>query len=119
MIKIDFKWQLHKWRAITFIVLGRKAWAIETFEDMLADYPNDAYALGSLAHLYAEVGDKQASINMSWVISLKMPGLTLSPWSLLVSQTSRPDPWISGWGIWGLSVQCVIRLPPIPSQQLN
>jgi len=46
MIKIDFKWQLHKWRAITFIVLGRKSWAIETFEDMLADYPNDAYALG-------------------------------------------------------------------------
>ena len=64
MIKIDLKWQLHKWRAITFIVLGRKAWAIETFEAMLADYPNDAYALGSLAHLYAEAGDKQASVDM-------------------------------------------------------
>jgi tetratricopeptide (TPR) repeat protein len=64
MIKIDFKWQLHKWRAITFIVLGRKSWATETFEDMLIDYPNDAYALGSLAHLYAEAGNKQASVNM-------------------------------------------------------
>jgi tetratricopeptide (TPR) repeat protein len=64
MMNIDFKWQLHKWRAITFIVLGRKHLAIETLEDMLADYPGDAYALGSLAHLYAEVGDKLASINM-------------------------------------------------------
>ena len=43
-MKIDLKWQLHKWRAITFIVLGRKSWATETFEDMLIDYPNDAYA---------------------------------------------------------------------------
>jgi tetratricopeptide (TPR) repeat protein len=64
MIKIDFKWQLHKWRAVTFIVLGRKSWAIETFEDMLTDYPNDSYAQGSLAHLYAEVGNKAASIRM-------------------------------------------------------
>ena len=61
---IDLKWQLHKWRAITFIVLGRKSLAIETFEDMLADYPNDAYALGSLAHLYAETGDKLSSIGI-------------------------------------------------------
>jgi tetratricopeptide (TPR) repeat protein len=64
MTNINLKWQLHKWRAIIFILFGRKALAIETFEDMLADYPNDGYALGSLAHLYAEIGDKQASINM-------------------------------------------------------
>jgi tetratricopeptide (TPR) repeat protein len=61
---IDLKWQLHKWRAITWIVLGRKSLAIETFEDMLVDYPNDSYALGSLAHLHAEAGDKAASINI-------------------------------------------------------
>jgi tetratricopeptide (TPR) repeat protein len=61
---IDLKWQLHKWRAITWIVFGRKSLAIETLEDMLADYPNDSYALGSLAHLYAEAGDKTSSINI-------------------------------------------------------
>jgi tetratricopeptide (TPR) repeat protein len=64
MMKIDLKWQLHKWRGITWIVFGRTALAIETYEDMLADYPNDTYALGSLAHLYSEAGNKQASINM-------------------------------------------------------
>ena len=63
-MKFDFKWQSYKWRAITWIVFGRNALATETFEEMLADYPNDEYALGSLAHLYAEAGNKAAAISM-------------------------------------------------------
>ena len=86
MMKIDLKWQLHKWRAITFIVLGRKAWAIETFEDMLADYPNDPYALGSLAHLYAEVGNKQASVDMYKKLDLSQMHLHTLGTTLLISK---------------------------------
>jgi tetratricopeptide (TPR) repeat protein len=61
-MKFNVDWMLRKWRAITWIVLGQRARAITVFEEMLQAYPNDSYALGSLAHLKAELGDKKGAI---------------------------------------------------------
>jgi tetratricopeptide (TPR) repeat protein len=61
-MKFNVDWMLRKWRAITWIVVGQRARAITVFEEMLQAYPNDSYALGSLAHLKAELGDKKGAI---------------------------------------------------------
>ncbi|MCX7222701.1 MAG: hypothetical protein NTW89_07405 [Burkholderiales bacterium] len=57
-MKFNLDWMLRKWQAILWIVLGQRTRAITVFQNMLQAYPNDSYALGSLAHLKAELGDK-------------------------------------------------------------
>lgn len=52
-----------KWRAIALLVFGRRARALALFEQMLAEFPGDPYALASKAHLQAELlGDKAAAL---------------------------------------------------------
>jgi tetratricopeptide (TPR) repeat protein len=46
-----------KLKAQTLLVFGQRQVAIEVFNTMLADWPGDAYALASKAHLLAQVGD--------------------------------------------------------------
>ena len=48
-MKLDLNWQKYKWCAVTLIVFGQRKRAITMFEDMLRDYPEDSYALGSIA----------------------------------------------------------------------
>jgi tetratricopeptide (TPR) repeat protein len=45
-----------KWRARAFLFLGLQEQAFETFEDMLARWPEDAYVLQSLANIEAARG---------------------------------------------------------------
>ncbi len=47
---------LLKWRARAFILLGMQPKALDTFQDMLAKWPDDGYVLQSLAHLEATRG---------------------------------------------------------------
>jgi len=61
-MKFNVDWMLRKWHAIIWIVLGQRTRAVAVFEEMLQAYPNDNYALGSLAHLKAELGDKKGAV---------------------------------------------------------
>ena len=60
--KRSFAWYILKWRATALIVLGMKDRAMEVFEEMLQQFPNDDYAIGSLAFMKTELGDKDGAI---------------------------------------------------------
>lgn len=51
-----------KWRAMALLVLGRRAQAQSLFTQMLREFPGDAYALASIAHLQAQLGDRPAAL---------------------------------------------------------
>ncbi|WP_332815418.1 tetratricopeptide repeat protein [Ramlibacter sp.] len=48
---------------MALLVLGRRAPAMRVFHAMLAEFPGDAYALASIAHLQAQSGGLQASLD--------------------------------------------------------
>jgi Tfp pilus assembly protein PilF len=51
-----------KWRAMANLVFGRPAAARALFDEMLGEFPGDAYALASIAHLQAQGGDRDAAL---------------------------------------------------------
>ncbi len=51
-----------KWRAMALLVLERRAAALPLFEQMLREFPGDAYALSSKAHLQAQSGQRDAAL---------------------------------------------------------
>ena len=62
IIKHPLDWHLLKWRATAMIVLGMKNQAMGVFEEMLQQFPNDVYAINSLAYMKTESGDKEGAI---------------------------------------------------------
>lgn len=56
------EWWRMKLRAIACIVMGRAATAERVFDDMLARWPDDAYALASRSHLRAQAGRRDEAI---------------------------------------------------------
>lgn len=56
----DYRWL--KWRAMGLIVLGRTAAAEDCFDEMVARWPDDVYALASRAHLRAQAGRRTHAI---------------------------------------------------------
>ena len=74
---LAYRWL--KWRAMAQIVLARNAAAEDTFDAMLARWPDDAYALSSRAHLRAQAGRRsQAIADMERVTTL--PGANAAHW---------------------------------------
>ena len=67
-VKRDLRWYLFKFYASVFIALGLRKRAIITFEEMLNQYPNDPYALNSLAYLKTEAGDKAGAISIYKIV---------------------------------------------------
>ena len=60
-----------KWRARAFLFLGMDEQARETFEDMLARWPEDGYVLQSLAHLEAARGHlHRAVLHLKHLVTL-------------------------------------------------
>lgn len=51
-----------KWRAMSWLVLGRHAPAIATFDAILQRWPHDAYALASRSHVRAQLGRRDEAI---------------------------------------------------------
>ena len=51
-----------KWRAMALLVMERRESALEVFRQMLAEFPGDEYALASIAHLQAQMGQRQAAL---------------------------------------------------------
>jgi len=76
-VKRDLRWYLFKFYASVFIALGFRKRAIITFEEMLNQYPNDPYALNSLAYLKTEAGDKAGAISIYKIVVWYGLGLTL------------------------------------------
>jgi Tfp pilus assembly protein PilF len=58
----SLRYRGHKWRAMALLVLGRKQAASVIFDRMLREFPGDAYALASTAHLQAQAGDRDAAM---------------------------------------------------------
>jgi tetratricopeptide (TPR) repeat protein len=52
----------YRWRAIALLVLERRTRALALFRQMLQDFPADAYAIASIAHLQAQAGDRPAAL---------------------------------------------------------
>ena len=67
-VKRDLRWHLFKFYASVFIALGFRKRAIITFEEMLNQYPNDPYALTSLAYLKTQAGDKAGAISIYKIV---------------------------------------------------
>ncbi|MCC2676609.1 MAG: Tfp pilus assembly protein PilF-like protein, partial [Ramlibacter sp.] len=51
-----------KWRAMALLVFGQRDAALSLFEQMLAEFPRDDYALASKAHLQAQGGDRATAL---------------------------------------------------------
>jgi len=62
MNKQNLSWYLLKWRASALIVLGLKNQAMEVFEQMLHQFPDDEYIISSMAFMKTELGDKDGAI---------------------------------------------------------
>ncbi len=91
MSRFDFRWSVHKWRAIACLLLGLRARAADAFAEMVVEYPNDIYGLSSLAHLKAELGDPAAAIRL-YKRALAQPGATAAMWfNLAFLQEERKD----------------------------
>ena len=63
-MSVKLRWYLFRFYASVFIVFGLRQKAIETFEQMLTEFPNDPYVLSSLAFLKTQEGDKRGAIEM-------------------------------------------------------
>lgn len=54
-----------KLQALAWLVLGRRAAALGVFDHMLESWPDDAYALASRSHLYAQDGKTEQALRDS------------------------------------------------------
>ena len=51
-----------RWRAMALLVIERRQAALALFDQMLREFPDDAYALASRAHLLAQSGDRAGAL---------------------------------------------------------
>ena len=72
-------WRL-KLRAIVLLVFGRSAAAEATFDEMLRDWPQDAYALASRGHLRAQRGAREEAIADYQALVAAHPGASAAHW---------------------------------------
>lgn len=56
------KYLLLKYRAVTLLVFGQRALALEVFQEMLDLFPADTYALASRAHVRRALGQTQEAL---------------------------------------------------------
>ena len=77
--KRNLNWYLLKLRASALIVLGMKHKAMEVFEEMLQQFPNDDYAIGSLAFMKTEFGDREGAV-ADYKRLTALPDVTAATW---------------------------------------
>jgi tetratricopeptide (TPR) repeat protein len=77
--KRNLSWYLLKWRASALIALGLKNQAMEVFEQMLQEFPDDAYIISSLAFLKTELGDKEGAI-ADYKLLASSPTVSAATW---------------------------------------
>jgi len=79
MNKRNLSWYLLKWRASALIVLGLKIQAMEVFEQMLQQFPDDEYIISSLAFMKTELGDKEGAI-ADYKLLARSPNVSAETW---------------------------------------
>ena len=76
----SLQYRLLKWSAILWLVVGRHARAHAVFERMLDEYPGDAYALSSRAHLLAGAGRRDAALADYRELTTRHPQHSAAAW---------------------------------------
>lgn len=71
-----------KVRAWSALVFGLRAPATRIFERMLAEFPDDAYAMASRAHLHAEAGHTDAALALYRLLVERHPSQDLGWFNL-------------------------------------
>lgn len=90
----DLRYRMLKWAAITWLVLGRSAKAQALFDRMLDEYPGDAYALSSRAHLLARAGQRDAALSDYQELTQRYPQHSAAAWfnhAFLLEEAGRYD----------------------------
>ena len=79
---------------MAFLVLGRTAQALAVFDAMLKRWPQDAYALGSRAHLHAQEGRSDLAIADAQALVAAHPKANAAHWfnlAFLLEAADRLD----------------------------
>jgi len=88
--RLDYGWL--KLRAIGALVLGRSGMARGLFDEMLARWPTDAYALASRAHVHAQAGRKEEALRDARALVQAHPARSAGDWfnlAFLLEATDR------------------------------
>jgi tetratricopeptide (TPR) repeat protein len=88
--RVDYGWL--KLRAIVVLVLGRSGIARRLFDEMLARWPTDAYALASRAHVHAQAGRKEEALRDARALVQAHPARSAADWfnlAFLLEATDR------------------------------
>lgn len=62
-----------RWRAMAMLVLRRPEAAVSIFGEMLLEFPGDAYALASLAHVHAQSGRRSEALELQRQLTVLYP----------------------------------------------
>jgi Tfp pilus assembly protein PilF len=87
-------YRLLKWQAIGWLVVGQHARADAVFDRMLRQFPDDAYALASRAHLHASAGRREAALADYRCLTERHPQHSAAAWfnyGFLLDETSRHE----------------------------
>lgn len=88
-MRLDY--QLAKLRALLLLVFGRYAAAEAVFDEMLARWPNDAYALASRAHLRDKRGARREAIADAQALVAAHPERSAADWFNLAFMLEAAD----------------------------
>ncbi|MEY3672995.1 MAG: hypothetical protein RI904_2652 [Pseudomonadota bacterium] len=80
--KYGLSWKRYKWLTAAWIALGQQERALATLEQMLTQFPCDAYALAQTAQLKAKRGDALGAIS-DYELLLQQPGAHDDVWITL------------------------------------
>ena len=72
-------WRL-KLKALSLLAMGRRRAALDVYSAMLSGWPDDAYALSSRAHLYAEFGQREQAIGDARLLTQLHPQCSAQAW---------------------------------------
>lgn len=75
-----FDYRCLKWRAIAWLLVGRKTAALRAFDAMVSRWPADAYALASRAHVLAELGRTADALNDMRALVVAHPNRSAADW---------------------------------------
>jgi tetratricopeptide (TPR) repeat protein len=73
------RWML-QWRTMAMLLLGRPVAAEETLSQMLARWPDDAYALASRAHVRSQRGDGDGAVADARRLTAAHPNRSAADW---------------------------------------
>ena len=69
-----------KWRAMGWLVLGRRAPAVAIFSQMLQRWPHDGYARASRSHVHAQLGHRDDAIADLQALVAVQPERSAADW---------------------------------------